>query len=185
VQVEVNLKSRVALLEDAAAVRRVVEAAFGPDEGPTVARLVAALDDAGATRASIVVEDAGEVVGHVQLSRSWVDARASLGEVLVLSPLSVVPDRQRQGIGKALLTAALAAAARLDAPAVFLEGDPGYYRARGWSAAGPLGFTAPSARIPGPAFQVTLLPSYEPWMTGALVYCDPFWALDCVGLRDG
>ena len=21
-------------------------------------------------------------------------------------------------------------------------------------------------------------------MTGALVYCEPFWALDCVGLRD-
>jgi putative acetyltransferase len=27
------------------------------------------------------------------------------------------------------------------------------------------------------------LPAYEPWMTGTLVYADPFWRLDCVGLR--
>jgi putative acetyltransferase len=25
--------------------------------------------------------------------------------------------------------------------------------------------------------------AFEPWMTGALVYPDRFWALDCVGLR--
>ena len=42
----------------------------------------------------------------------------------------------------------------------------------------------PSNRIPDAAFQVVVLPGHEPWMTGALVYCDPFWALDCVGLRD-
>jgi putative acetyltransferase len=31
---------------------------------------------------------------------------------------------------------------------------------------------------------VVLLDRYEPWMTGALVYCDAFWTHDCVGLRD-
>ncbi len=162
----------------------VVESAFGPDEGPTVARLVAALDAAGSTRASLVAEVDGEVVGHVQLSRSWVDARQALVDVLVLSPLSVAPAHQGRGIGTALLDAARTEAERLGAPALFLEGSPTYYAARGWSAAGPLGFSAPSARIPAPAFQVVLLPSYEPWMTGALVYCEPLWSHDCVGLRD-
>jgi putative acetyltransferase len=184
VQVEVNFKSRVARTEDTEPVLRLVEEAFGPDEGSTVARLVTALDASASTRASLVAEAEGEVVGHVQLSRSWVDAREALVEVLVLSPLSVSPSHQRQGIGAVLLGAARAEAERLGSPAVFLEGDPGYYSERGWSAAGPLGFTAPSARIPAPAFQVALLPAYEPWMTGALVYCEPFWALDCVGLRD-
>jgi putative acetyltransferase len=47
-----------------------------------------------------------------------------------------------------------------------------------------LGFTAPSVRIPNAAFQVVTLPSYQPWMTGALVYAEQFWALDCVGLRN-
>ncbi len=39
-------------------------------------------------------------------------------------------------------------------------------------------------RIPDPAFQVAVLDAHEAWMTGALVYCEAFWALDCVGLRD-
>jgi putative acetyltransferase len=161
----------------------VVEAAFGPDKGPTVARLVTALHDGGCVRASLVAQRAGRVVGHVQLNRSWLDAARALTDVLVLSPLAVDPDHQRSGVGTALLTAAVEEAGRLGAPAVFLEGDPGYYAARGWRPAGPLGFTSPSVRIPDAAFQVVLLPAYEPWMSGALVYCDPFWALDCVGLR--
>ena len=179
-----NFKSRPSGSADSAAVLRVVEAAFGQHEGPTVGRLVGALDDSGSTRASLVAEVDGAVAGHVQLSRSWVDARQALVDVLVLSPLSVAPERQREGVGGSLLRAALTEAERLGSPAVFLEGDPGYYGTRGWSTAGPLGFAAPSARIPAQAFQVALLPAYEPWMTGALVYCEPFWALDCVGLRD-
>ena len=39
-------------------------------------------------------------------------------------------------------------------------------------------------RIPEPAFQVVILGGHEEWMTGALVYCEPFWAHDSVGLRD-
>lgn len=181
-----NLKSRIrpATDSDTAAVLRVVEAAFGPDEGPTVARLVTALDDADCTRASIVAEVEGEVVGHVQLSRSWVDARKELVDVLVLSPLSVAPSHHGQGIGTELLAAAVVEAERLGAPAVFLEGAPDFYGRRGWSPAAEHGFTPPSTRIPAPAFQVVLLAGHEEWMTGALVYCEPFWAHDCVGLRD-
>lgn len=47
-----------------------------------------------------------------------------------------------------------------------------------------LGFRRPSLRIPEPAFQVILLPAYEEWMTGTLVYSRVFWDHDCVGLRD-
>jgi putative acetyltransferase len=39
-------------------------------------------------------------------------------------------------------------------------------------------------RIPQCAFQVVVLPAWEPWMTGALVYPDAFWLMDAVGLRD-
>ena len=46
------------------------------------------------------------------------------------------------------------------------------------------GFVRPSVRIPDAAFQVALLSAHESWMAGQLVYCDPFWAADCVGLRD-
>jgi putative acetyltransferase len=168
---------------DRTAVRRVVETAFG-DEGAVVADLVDALAVSGHRRVSLVAEVEGRLCGHAQLSRSWVDARERLVEVLVLSPLSVAPDVQRQGVGTALVRAAVEVAEREGAPAVFLEGSPDYYGARGFEPGAAHGFVRPSVRIPEAAFQVVLLDAHEEWMTGALVYCDPFWTHDCVGLRD-
>ena len=178
------MRTRPARRHDDAAVDEVVRRAFGEDEGPTIAALLALLAASGHRVAALVGERDGSVVGHVQLSRSWVDARERLVEVLVLSPLSVRPEAQGQGVGTALVAAALDRAATLGAPAVFLEGSPDFYGSRGFVRASPLGFTRPSLRIPDAACQVALLPAYEPWMTGALVYCDPFWVMDAVGLRD-
>ena len=69
-------------------------------------------------------------------------------------------------------------------PLVFLEGSPAYYPRFGFVPGGTLGFSAPSVRIPDAAFQVLTLASYEPWMRGALVYPEVFWAHDTVGLRE-
>lgn len=168
---------------DREAVRRVVGTAFG-DEGPTVTALLDALNATGRVVAGLVAEVDGSVVGHVQLNRSWLDTRERVVDVLVLSPLSVVPEAQGAGIGTALVAAAVEAAENAGSPAVFLEGSPAYYGARGFERGSAHGFGRPSVRIPDPAFQVVVLPAHEPWMTGQLVYCDPFWALDCVGLRD-
>jgi putative acetyltransferase len=175
---------RPAIEPDQAPIRHVAAAAFGAEHGPGIVRLLDALDRAGHTRADLVADLDGELVGHVRLCRSWIDARRALVEVLVLSPLSVVPHRQGGGVGTALVAAALQHARQLAAPAVFLEGSPSYYGTRGFTSASRVGFTRPSARIPDRAFQVALLPTHEQWMSGALVYCDPFWAEDCVGLRD-
>lgn len=174
---------RAATGADRADVRRVVLSAFG-DEGSQVDAMVDALAAAGHVRASLVAEVDGRVAGHVMLNHSWLDARDRLVDVLVLSPLSVAPAHQGSGLGSALLDAAVSEAGRLGAPAVFLEGDPTFYSARGWRPGTGLGFTPPSVRIPGPAFQVVLLEGHQSWMTGALVYVDAFWSLDCVGLRD-
>jgi putative acetyltransferase len=168
--------------EDEAGVRQLVTDAFG-DEGEVVAALV---DDLRVdhVRAELVAEDGEAVVGHVLLSRSWVDAREALVEVLVLSPLSVEPSQQRRGVGSELVEAAIEAARALQAPALFLEGSPDYYGRRGFEPGTAKGFLRPSTRIPEPAFQVVVLDGHEEWMTGALVYCEPFWTHDCVGLRE-
>jgi putative acetyltransferase len=179
------MEIRAAGADDRAAIETVIAAAFEEEPHGRVVRMLRALDASGATRSSIVaVDDDGSVVGHVQLNRSWVDARPALVEVLVLSPLSVAPDRHSEGIGTALVRAALASAEDLGAGAVFLEGAWDYYGRRGFRAAGDLGFGRPSPRVPEPAFQVALLPAWEPWMVGPLVYCEAFWSTDTVGLRD-
>lgn len=174
---------RPATPEDRPALDALVAAVFG-EEGGAVVSVMHALAASGAVRASLLAEDDGEAVGHVMLSRGWIDARERLVDALVLSPLSVRPDRQRAGLGTALLRAALAAAEGLAAPAVFLEGGWDYYGERGFERASGHGFERPSTRIPDRAFQVALLPAHEPWMTGRLVYPEAFWTTDTVGLRD-
>jgi putative acetyltransferase len=162
----------------------VVSTAFGEPPDGRVVQMMRALQSSGAARASVVAVVDEELVGHVGLSRGWVDARRELVEVLVLSPLSVRPDRQRRGVGTALVAAALETAGGHGAPAVFLEGSPNYYGGRGFRSASALGFDRPSTRIPDPAFQVALLASYQPWMVGRLVYPEAFWTTGTVGLRD-
>jgi len=165
---------------DAAAVRAVVGTAFRSE--PEVVDLEEALAKrSDSTGYVAVVRD--RVVGHVRLTRGWIDAEERLVEVLVLSPLSVAPEMQRRGIGRALVAHAVAEAERMGAPAVFLEGDPGYYTRLGWRPASALGVAAPSVRVPEQALQAVRFPGWEPWMSGALVYVDAFWEFDCVGLR--
>ena len=69
-------------------------------------------------------------------------------------------------------------------PVVFVEGPPQYYSRFGFEPGADQGFRKPSLRIPDAAFQARRLPSYEPWMTGTLVYAEAFWRHDLVGLRD-
>jgi putative acetyltransferase len=178
-----------------AAARAVLTEAF---RRPIVADLAEALRDARPSNAALsfvaesnesnesdesTVSDGGRLVGVVQLSTSWLDAPSRLVEVLVLSPLGVAPDQHGRGIGTRLVEQAVLAATSAGAPLVFLEGDPGYYSRFGFGRAAALGFGSPSVRIPDAGFQVLVLPAHQPWMTGALVYADPFWAYDCVGLR--
>ena len=162
------------------AVQAVLAAAF--DGEPEVLALESSLCGRPDSRGFVAIAD-GRVVGHVRLTRGWIDAEPELVEVQVLSPLSVLPAWQRRGIGAALCAHAVAEAERLGAPAVFLEGSPRYYGRLGWRPAAELGVTPPSARIPRPAFQAVRLPAWRAWMRGALVYAEPFWANDCVGLR--
>ncbi len=169
--------------EDDSAVRRVVTAAF-EDDGRVAAMAEALRGRLDRGAALVAVDGKSGILGHAQVSVSWIDARDPLVEVLVLSPLAVAPTHQSRGIGSRLLAAAREAAESVGAPLLFLEGDPGYYSARGWRPAGELGFTPPSARVPGPAFQVVTLRGYDPTaMRGALIYNDTFWSYDCVGLR--
>ncbi|MDQ6874486.1 MAG: N-acetyltransferase [Actinomycetota bacterium] len=165
-------------------VRAVVARAFAHQ--PVVPDLVDALraSPAWVPGLSFLAELGGELVGHVLTIRSLLDAPRSLVDVLVISPLGVVPEYQGQGVGSALMRHCLASLTGRPEPLVFLEGSPTFYVRFGFRPAGAQGFRRPSLRIPEPGFMVYLQPGYREWMSGTLVYPDPFWRLDCVGVRD-
>jgi putative acetyltransferase len=173
----VTIREQVA--GDDAAVREVITLAF---RDGSVADLDEALAQRPRGRALVASSDSG-LVGHVRVTWGWIDAPSRLVDVLILSPLSVAPDWQGRGIGRALVGSALKLATELAAPLVFLEGSPDYYAKSGFELAAGLGFVRPSVRVPEGGFQVVRLPGYESWMKGALVYPDTFWEFDRVGLR--
>ena len=113
------------------------------------ADLVAALRDDGFSEISLVADDGGNVVGHVLLSRMQVEGDGRARRALGLAPVAVLPDRQRQGIGSALIEGALRHAEERGEEIIFLVGEPGYYRRFGFSAEAAAPFASPYA---GPYF---------------------------------
>jgi putative acetyltransferase len=84
--------------------------------------------------------------------------------------MSVRPDRQRQGVGRALVGAALGAADDRGEPLVLVEGVPSYYPQFGFLPASELGFERPDPRIPEAAWMVRPLRAYDPALRGRVVY---------------
>ena len=99
----VELVIRPEQTEDHEAVREVHRQAFG--DGERVPMLVDALRAAVTSVAPLsLVATVGErVVGHVMLSACRLDALPRLVDVVSLSPLGVLPEYQRQGIGTRLV----------------------------------------------------------------------------------
>jgi putative acetyltransferase len=162
----------------------VQNAAFAHHEG-RVGDLVDALRErlSRSNGLSLVATDKDIVVGHAMYTRCLLDAPQRLVDVQVLSPVGVLPESQRLGIGSMLITTGLEMLNARGVPLVFLEGSPSYYSRFGFVAGSELDFVKPSLRIPDAGFQVKVLQSYESWMTGTLVYSQTFWDLDFVGLR--
>lgn len=164
------------------AVADLVDLAFGAEHG--LSALVSDLRSSSGHAGAWVAEADGAVIGHVMLTRGWIDATRALVPCPVLSPLAVHPARQGGGVGAALVRHAVAQAEAKGAPAVVLEGDPAYYGRLGFECAADRGLFKPSESIPETAFQWIRLPAYEPWMRGRFVYPEVFWAHDAVGLRE-
>ena len=160
--------------EDADIIRSVTAAAFArPGDGvPVEAPLVDWLraDPAWIPGLSLVAVDPdGDVTGHVVCTRGTVGS----APVLALGPLSVRPDRQRRGVGQALMHAVLGAAEALGEPMVVLLGSTGYYPRFGFRLACEYAITP---KVPEWAehFQVRTLTAYDPKVSGEFAYPGPF-----------
>jgi putative acetyltransferase len=156
---------------DLAEIAAVVEAAF---DGRQVAQLV---EDIRASPEylsdlALVAEEAERVIGFAMISYAALEPGQT--RVAMLSPVAVRPDRQRRGIGTALVQHALAAADARGEPLVVVEGIPAYYPRFGFRPATELGLEPPRPDISADAFMAAPLSMYDGSLRGRVVYPPAF-----------
>lgn len=129
---------------DAEALADVHRTAFGSEVEPALALALMA-DDAFMPDLSFVAEEDGRLLGHVLVTRAWLRPKDGSAELplLLLAPLAVVPDAQRQGIGTMLVEAAATLAAETGEIAMVVLGHPEYYPRFGFEPAVPRGIRPP------------------------------------------
>jgi putative acetyltransferase len=150
------------------AIFRVHASAF-PSDGE--ARLVDALRAGGDLIVSLVAESEGAIVGHVAFSRMKAPFRA-----LGLAPVGVLPEKQKRGIGKALIRSGVERAQSEGWGGVFVLGDVPYYERFGFRVDLASGF---SCQFAGAHFMALALSGHSlPRSTGDVAYADAFNALD-------
>ncbi|MEV6137343.1 N-acetyltransferase [Nocardia sp. NPDC051990] len=178
--------------DDAAAIAAVLRSAFGPQyanadsdretaeligdsaaDPPEVDLVTRLRSDSGwIPTLSMVAVEHDTVIGHVCLTRAGVGPFP----VLALGPIGVQAEHQGNGIGAAMMHAALGAADALDEPLIGLLGSLDYYPQFGFVPAARLGIT-PDEPAWVSHFQVRPLSAYDVQITGEFRYAEPFYDL--------
>jgi putative acetyltransferase len=135
------------------AVRQIVAAEF--DTGTEADFVDRLRSNAGAKQpespvVSLVADDSGQVVGHILLSPVPLEENRS-AKLTGLVSLAVVPERQGEGIGSALMRAGLDRCRALGFDGVVALGHADYYQRFGFSPAAGFGLHV-RYRVPDDAF---------------------------------
>lgn len=155
---------------DIEAISEVTKAAFKdhPYSNQTDQFIIIALRAAAALTISLVAEVNGRVVGHVAFSP--VAIAGSNHNWYGLGPVAVLPECQRQGIGKSLIQEGLSRLKALGANGCVLVGDPKYYERFGFKNLADLTLDG----VPQEYFLA--LPFDDDKIQGALVFHQAFSA---------
>ena len=90
----------------------------------------------------IAEDEGGRIIGHILLTPHMLETPFGPTEILYLSPLSVIMDMQRKGIGSALVRDSIRIAEELGYRAVFLVGEPAFYSRLGFVPASRYGISS-------------------------------------------
>ena len=122
----------------------------------------------------IMVDEHDEIIGYCNFARFHLDGKYE-NELLLLSPVAVKTELQRQHISKELIEYGLQKARTLGYKAVIVEGNPMNYRSRGFVTSAPYGITAhESVGLPAPECLMVreLVPGGLTGISGQVCYSD-------------
>jgi putative acetyltransferase len=157
-------------ISDIEAISKVTIAAFKnlAISNHTEQFIINALRNANALTISLVAELDGNVVGHIAFSPVAI-SDGSL-DWYGLGPISVLPEHQKQGIGKSLILEGLSLLKDIGGRGCALVGDPNYYKRFGFRNIPDLIHEG----IPQEVFLV--MPFDEKIPRGTVVFHEGFWA---------
>lgn len=159
-------------MADVDAITKVTAAAFESLEisSHTEQFVITALRAAKALTVSLVAELDGRVIGHIAFSP--VTLSDGTPDWYGLGPVSVLPEYQRQGIGKALIEEGLSQLKALHAKGCCLVAHPDYYRKFGFQ-------NAPELVLEGVPPEVFFALSFDGHVpTGSVTFHEGFKAHD-------
>lgn len=97
-------------------------------------------DPAFVPELDLVMEQDGQIIGHVMYMRAAITANDGREiPIMTFGPISIHPDLQRRGLGKHLLETSMEKAMALGAGALCIEGNLDFYGKSGFVVAGTLG----------------------------------------------
>ena len=115
---------------DAPAIAALNREAFG---GPYEAGLIDRLRAGNLRAVSLVGIETGQIVGHILFSDLGVELDGRPVRAVALAPMCVATDRQRRGLGSALVRAGIQGVREAGYAAVIVLGHPEFYRRFGFS----------------------------------------------------
>ena len=122
----------------------------------------------------IMVDETDSPIGYCMFSRFHLEGKYE-NELLLLSPVAVKTELQRQHISKELIEYGFARAREMGYKAVIVEGNPMNYRSRGFVASCDYGITAhESVGLPAPECLMVkeLIPGGLQGIRGVVCYAD-------------
>lgn len=118
---------------------------------------------------SLVAEQDGKIAGHILFT----EAKVGDDTVLVLAPLSILPEFQKQGIGTALIEEGHKIAEELGYPYSLVLGSENYYPRCGYLPADQFGIEVPDGVPPSNFMAIRLQKDAKP-LSGAVTYAEEF-----------
>jgi putative acetyltransferase len=135
-------------------VKKINDEAFGqPQEGIVVDKL-RTLDP---NALSLVAEVDGKLVGHIFYSSAEIDHNKKKIVGMGLAPVAVLPEYQRQGIGKKLITESINMLLNKTIPFIIVLGHEEYYPKFGFEIASKYGIKCQWDNVPDEAFMIMII----------------------------
>ena len=116
---------------------------------------------------SLLAFQKNQALGHILFTTAQLSGSQDSASIVILAPLAIVPDAQKQGIGGKLIEQGLELLAKSGVDLVFVLGHPEYYPRHGFEPAGQHGLQAPYP-IPEEAADAWMVQALRPGVVGSV-----------------